>query len=191
MRDGAAPDPDLLLVRRAGAGDGEACAALVNRHLARIHALGVRLLGNRAEAEEVAQETFLRAWRQAPVWREGEARFSAWLHRVAVNLCRDRLRRRRETPLEEAGDMASDAAPPGVTLQERSVAVRVAAALGRLPERQREALVLCYYQEMSNKEAAAVMGIGVEALESLLARGRRRLKEMLIDEAADLLGDLS
>jgi RNA polymerase sigma-70 factor (ECF subfamily) len=139
----------------------------------------------------VAQEVFLRVWRHAADWRDGEARFSTWLHRVAVNLCHDRLRRRHETTLDAAGDPASEAPSPGAALQEKAVSARVDAALGRLPERQREAIALCYYQELSNMEAAAIMGLSVEALESLLARGRRRLKEILSGEAADLLGDVS
>src|SRR5882724_8286355 len=93
-------DPDLDLVRRAGSGDGPACAALVDGHLARVTALAGRMLGNRADAEDVAQEVFLRVWQQAAKWRAGEARFSTWLHRVTLNLCHDRLRRRREVALD-------------------------------------------------------------------------------------------
>src|SRR5215813_6080589 len=104
---GPVEDPDLDLVRRVGAGEGPACAALVDRHLPRILGLAGRLLGSRADAEEVAQEVFLRVWQQAGRWRAGEARFSTWLHRVAVNLCQDRLRRRRETSLDAAGDRKS------------------------------------------------------------------------------------
>ena len=190
MRQGSAVDPDLGLVQRAGAGDAAACAMLVDRHLTRIHALAFRVLGNRADAEEVAQEVFLRVWRNAADWRPGPALFSTWLHRVAVNLCHDRLRRRRETALEDAGDPASDEPGPGAALQQKAVSARVATALATLPERQRVAIVLCYYEERSNIEAAAIMTLSVDALESLLARGRRRLKEILAADAADLLGEL-
>src|ERR1700752_4436656 len=138
-----AEDPDLELVRRAGAGDGPACAALVDRHLARVTGLAGRMLGNRADAEEVAQEVFLRVWQQAHKWRSGEARFSTWLHRVTLNLCHDRLRRRRETSLDAAGDPPSGEPPPGSNLQRSAVVARVQAALAELPERQREAILLC------------------------------------------------
>jgi RNA polymerase sigma-70 factor (ECF subfamily) len=183
-------DPDLDLVRRVGAGDGAACAALVDRHLAKIVALGGRMLGNRADAEEVAQEVFLRVWRQAAAWQPGRARFSTWLYRVTVNLCHDRLRRRRETSLDAAGDPPSRDPPPGTGLQQAAVAARVERALAALPERQREAIVLCHYQELGNIEAAGVLGISVEALESLLSRGRRRLRELLSAEVGDLMGGL-
>lgn len=183
-------DPDLPLVRRAGAGDQVACAALVDRHLPGVLRLAGRLLGDPAGAEDVAQETFMRVWQHAGRWRPGEARFSTWLHRVAVNLCQDRLRRRREAPLEAAGDPQSDAPGPEGVLQRRSVAARVEAALASLPERQRTALVLSHYQELGNAEAAAVMAVSVEALESLLSRGRRRLREVLAGDAPDLMGEI-
>lgn len=183
-------DPDLPLVQRAGRGDQAACAALVDRHLPAILAIAGRLLGDRAAAEDVAQETFLRVWQHAGRWRAGEARFSTWLYRVAVNLCQDRLRRRREAPLDAAPDPPSGAPGPEAALQRRSVAARVGAALATLPERQRTALVLSHYEELGNVEAAAVMEISVEALESLLARGRRRLRELLRGEAPDLMGEI-
>lgn len=183
-------DPDLPLLRRVAIGDGVACAALVDRHLGRIVALGWRMLGDRAEAEDMAQEVFLRLWQQAGEWRPGGARLSTWLHRVAVNLCLDRLRRRREVALDAAGDPASDAPHPGTALQRQAVADRIQEALALLPERQRSAVVLCHFQELGNVEAAAVMEIGVEALESLLSRGRRKLRELLRDDAADLMGEL-
>jgi RNA polymerase sigma-70 factor (ECF subfamily) len=133
------------------------------------------------EAEDVAQETFLRAWKQAPMWKEGSARFDTWLHRVALNLCYDRLRRRREQPTAEPPEQTDPGAAPDRGLLAADVGRRVAAALEALPERQREAVVLCHYQELGNIEAAGVMEVSVEALESLLARGRRSLRAALKD----------
>lgn len=183
-------DPDLELVRQVGAGDQRACAALVDRHLPKVLGLAGRLLGNRADAEEVAQEVFLRVWRHAGEWRPGGAKFSTWLHRVTFNLCHDRLRRRRETTLDAIGDPPSSEPPPGTELQRAAVTARVEAALAQLPDRQREAILLCHYQELGNIEAAEAMEISVSALESLLARGRRRLKELLAGELGDLMGEL-
>jgi RNA polymerase sigma-70 factor (ECF subfamily) len=187
---GPAVDPDLDLVRRAGAGDAQACAILVDRYLAKVTAFAGRMLANRTDAEDVAQDVFLRVWQHAGSWRAGSARFSTWIYRVTLNLCHDRLRRRRETTLDAAGDPASDAPPPGTDLQRDAVAARVASALAKLPERQREAIVLCHYQELGNIEAAAILDVTVEALESLLSRGRRRLRDLLASEAQDLMGEL-
>jgi RNA polymerase sigma-70 factor (ECF subfamily) len=174
-------DPDDELVRRAGEGDAAAVQALVARKLGRVLALAERMLGDAAEAEDVAQETFFRVWRQAPRWRPGVARFDTWLHRVTLNLCYDRLRRRRERPMAEPPDMPDPGPAPDRGLHAADVGRRVRDALQALPARQREAVVLCHYQEMGNIEAAGVMGVTVEALESLLSRGRRALRSALAD----------
>jgi RNA polymerase sigma-70 factor (ECF subfamily) len=100
------------------------------------------------------------------------------------------LRRRRETTLDAIGDPPSSEPPPGTELQRAAVTARVEAALAQLPDRQREAILLCHYQELGNIEAAEAMEISVSALESLLARGRRRLKELLAGELGDLMGEL-
>lgn len=179
---GAHPlDPDADLVRRVGLGDDLAIRALTARKLPRLTALATRILGDACEAEDVAQESLIRAWRQAPTWRFGEARFDTWLHRVAVNLCRDRLRRRRPGGAEDLDALVDPGPAPDRGLEARDVGDRVAAAMAALPPRQREALVLCHYQELGNIEAAAVLDVSVEALESLLSRGRRALRAALAD----------
>lgn len=177
------PDPDEALLTRVAEGDPAAVRALVARKLPRLMALAQRMLGDVAEAEDVAQETFVRAWRQAPTWRTGHARFDTWLHRVALNLCYDRLRRRREVATAEPPEQVDEGPRPDRGLEAQDTGRRVAAAMAALPDRQREALALCHYQELSNIEAAAVMGVSVEALESLLARGRRALRATLADLA--------
>jgi RNA polymerase sigma factor (sigma-70 family) len=182
-RDGH--DPDFDLVVRAGRGDPAAVQALVARKLPRVTALAGRMLGDPVEAEDVAQETFLRAWKHAASWTAGPARFDTWLHRVALNLCYDRLRRRREHPVAEPPEQVDTGPAPDRGLHAADVSQRVQAALDGLPERQREAIVLCHYQELGNIGAAEAMGVSVEALESLLSRGRRNLRAAL----ADLSGD--
>jgi len=178
-------DPDEDLVRRVGQGDPAAIQAMVARKLPRMLALAQRMLGDPVEAEDVAQEAMLRAWRQAPRWTPGKAKFDTWLHRVALNLCYDRLRRRREIPTDTLPERPDDSAPPNRGLLAADVGVRVDAALAQLPERQREAIVLCHYQELTNIEAAALMKVSVDALESLLARGRRALRQALADLAPE------
>ena len=178
-RDGHDPDHDLVV--RAGQGDAAAAQTLVARKLPRITALAGRMLGDPAEAEDVAQETFLRAWKQAPTWTAGPARFDTWLHRVALNLCYDRLRRNRERPTAEPPEQVDTGPAPDRGLHAADVSRRVQAALDALPERQREAVVLCHYQELGNIAAARIMDVSVEALESLLSRGRRTLRGALAD----------
>ncbi len=178
-------DPDDELVRRAGEGDPASVQALVARKLRRVLALAERMLGDPAEAEDVAQETFFKVWRNAPRWRPGRARFDTWLHRVALNLCYDRLRRRREQPVADPPEAADPGPAPDRGLLAEDAGRRVRAALLALPPRQREAVVLCHYQELSNIDAAAVMGLSIEALESLLSRGRRALRAALADLASD------
>ena len=174
-------DPDEELLTRVGEGDPAAVRALVARKLPRLLALAGRMLGDPAEAEDVAQETFVRAWKQAPIWRPGGARFDTWLHRVALNLCYDQLRRRREVVTDSPPEQADEGPAPDRGLEAKDVGDRVAAAMRRLPDRQREAIALCHYQELSNIEAAGLMGVSVEALESLLGRGRRALRAALAD----------
>lgn len=174
-------DPDEELLARVADGDPASVRALVARKLPRLLSLAGRMLGDASAAEDVAQEAFLRVWKQAPRWRPGAARFDTWLHRVALNLCYDRLRRRRELSYAEPPDRADEAPGPERGLEAADTGRRVSAALQALPDRQREAIVLCHYQELGNIEAAAVMGVSVEAMESLLGRGRRTLRFALAD----------
>ena len=185
-------DPDLELLKRIGNNDAQAVKEMVTRKLPRLLALASRLLGDADEARDIAQESFLRIWKQAASWRSEQARFDTWLHRVALNLCYDRLRRRKEhvqIDSEQAFEAVDHNPTPDEQLEASAQSRRMAAALDRLPERQREAIVLQYYQELSNTEAAALMQISVEALESLLSRARRNLRSHLAEApGADLSG---
>ncbi|MDE1166693.1 MAG: RNA polymerase sigma factor [Pseudomonas sp.] len=176
------PDPDADLLARIGNNEPAAVNEMVSRKLPRLLALASRLLGDADEARDVAQESFLRIWKQAANWRTGQARFDTWLHRVALNLCYDHLRRRRERLLaqdEQPAEPVDPAPRPEEQLEAAAQSELMAQALASLPDRQREAIVLQYYQELSNIEAAALMDISVDALESLLARARRNLRSYL------------
>jgi RNA polymerase sigma-70 factor (ECF subfamily) len=183
---------DAALIRRVTAGDPLACRQLVDAHLRRVVGLAYRMLGDMAAAEDVAQESFLRLWRQAPRW-QAKARIATWLYRVAHNQCIDLLRGRKTVSEEDAPEAAdtgtSPGADPAMDHQGRQVAAAVNGALARLPERQRTAITLVHHNEVTNIAAAEIMGISVDALESLLARGRRRMRELLEDRKGDLMGD--
>lgn len=178
----ALPD-DAGLVTRVAGGDRTAYAQLVLRHADRFLRLAERLLGERAEAEDAVQDAFGRLWIRADSFDPARARFTTWFYRVVANACHDRLRRRRTEPLPAAWDAADPApdAEAGVAAGQRAAAVQT--ALAALPERQRLAMVLSYYEELSNEEAAAAMDVSVKALESLLVRARRTLRESLMKEA--------
>jgi len=177
-------DEDLLA--RYARGDAEAARALTLRLTPRVLAHAVRLLGDRAEAEDVTQEALLRLWRMAPDWRRGEARVSTWLYRVTANLCTDRLRRRRGSALDDLPEIADGAEPVEARMQRGARAEALQAALMQLPERQRQAVVLRHIEGLGNPEIARIMDIGPRAVESLTARGKRALEVILLDRRAEL-----
>jgi RNA polymerase sigma-70 factor (ECF subfamily) len=169
-------DPDTDLVVRVGKGDRVAAQALMARHLPTMLSLARRMLSGQAEAEDCVQEAFLKVWTHAAKWQPGKAKFETWLYRVVLNKCYDRLRKKVPEPLEAAADVPDGGDAPDRGLERTELAREVDAALETLPDRQRAALLLCHYQERGNTEAAEMLGISVEALESLLARGRRTLR---------------
>jgi RNA polymerase sigma-70 factor (ECF subfamily) len=181
--------PDETLYARVAGGDAGAFADLVARHRQRIMAVAARMTGDRGLAEDIVQETFIRAWVKAPGWRPqaigGGASFATWLTRIAINLAIDRLRRVVPLRLEDAPEPIS-AEPDGeVRLMAGERRARLAAAVAALPERQRAAIALTYDQGLSNAAAAAVLESSVGALELLLVRARRALRHKLRDLAED------
>lgn len=176
----SATQDDAELLARVANGDPRSYRELVDRHVRGVHAFVYRMLGSRAEAEEVCQESFLRLWKQADSF-VAHAKPSTWLYRVAHNLAIDRLRRRREGSHPAGIEEVPTSERPSTHLYEKQVAQAVERALAALPERQRAAISLVHYQGLSNAEAADVLGIKVRALESLLARGRRELRELLAE----------
>lgn len=176
---GRPADPDAPLVARIAAGDGSAARELVGRHGRKLGAVAYRMLGSRADAEDVVQEAFMRVWTHAERWEPGQAKFETWLHRVTINLCYDRLRRRREVTVDELPERVDPAQSAEGGMVEAETAARVREAVSALPDRQRAAIVLCHFEGRSNIEAAELLEVSVDALESLLARGRRRLRQEL------------
>ncbi|WP_206018286.1 RNA polymerase sigma factor [Roseovarius nitratireducens] len=179
-------DEDLL--DAFARGDRAAARVLTLRLTPRVLAHAGRLLGSRAEAEEVAQEAMLRLWRQAPDWRAGEARVTTWLYRVAANLCIDRQRRARGgTVALDAVPEPPDPAPDApARMQDRARAEALQAALAQLPVRQRQAVVLRHIEGCANLEIAEIMDTTIEAVESLTTRGRRALTRALAARKEEL-----
>lgn len=175
---------DNELMRRAGQGELPAYRQLVVRHLSRSVGFAQRMLGSRADAEDVVQDVFLKVWEQAPSWRP-RAAFSTWLYRVLYNACLDH--KRKVVPFAAVEmEQIEDSAPSPASQCEQSQQVRqVQKALAVLPERQRAALVLSYYDELSNQAAAEVMGVALGAFQQLLFRARQALREKMVDEPSE------
>ncbi|HEY6556723.1 MAG TPA: sigma-70 family RNA polymerase sigma factor [Polyangiaceae bacterium] len=169
---------DAELVVRVGEGDVAAYRELVRRHGKRLHHYASRMLNESTEAEDVVQEAFLRLWQRATSYSP-DARVTTWLHRIVHNLAVDRLRSRgRWQALDDDSD-APVSAPQGRQLEAARQAEALERALNLLPERQRAALLLVHLNELSGKEAARVLGVTDTALESLLSRARRGLRQLL------------
>lgn len=177
----AAREADAALLARYAAGDGAAARLLAARLAPRAYAHAYRVLGDAAEAEDVTQEALLRLWKQATDWDAGRAQAGTWLYRVVANLCTDKLRQRRTEPLDDATAPADPAPSVERRMQQSARHDALQGALLRLPERQRQAVILRHIEGLANPEIAEILDVGVEAVESLTARGKRAL-------TADLAG---
>ena len=179
---------EALLVLYAN-GDPDAARELAQRIVPRILGYATRILGDRTEAEDIAQEVMLRLWRAAPTWRAGEAQVSTWAYRVAMNLCTDRLRakkRRKADALDEVAEPEDGSTPAVDGMIEADRQAALTAALADLPERQRQAVVLRHIEGLANPEIATILQVGVEAVESLIARGKRALTAALAGRRKEL-----
>ena len=170
---------DQATMAAIATGDDRAFARLAAEETPRLLRFARTLLAGTAEAEEVVQEALLRLWRQAEAWQP-TGRVSTWLHQVTYRLCIDIIRRRQPSvPIDADTDFEDNTPRPDAGLLRADDVQAVRAALAELPERQRTALVLFHFQELAQADAAAVMGVGERAFESLLARGRRGLRAAL------------
>lgn len=182
-----APEPrplgdDELMIRIA-ARDAAAFRVAVDAHAARAHRIAYRMLADPVEAEDVAQETMLRLWDHAGRWRAGGPGIAAWMARVASNLCLDRLRKRRFKSDEAVPERADETPLADAEIEAEQTRARTVAAVQALPDRQRAAIVLTYYEELSNLSAAEALEMNIKAFESLLLRARQALKKALSAEA--------
>ncbi|ALI54866.1 RNA polymerase, sigma subunit, ECF family [Celeribacter marinus] len=170
-----------------GNGDRASAQALTMRLTPVVLGYATRLLRDHAEAEDVAQEAMLRLWKIAPEWRQGEAKVTTWLYRVVTNLCTDRLRKKRGKGLDEIAEPEDGQPSQETRLMDKARVSALEAALGTLPERQRQAVVLRHIEGLSNPDIAQILNVSVEAVESLVSRGKRLLAKRLAGEK-DRLG---
>jgi RNA polymerase sigma-70 factor (ECF subfamily) len=182
-----APPSDEELLRAHVAGDHDAFGELVRRHRDRLWAVAVRTLGDREEAADAVQDALLSAYRAAGRFR-GDSAVTTWLHRIVVNACLDRARRRQArptVPLPDGtpnDDGARTVGEPAAPVTDHDTALVVRQALAALPADQRAALVLVDVQGYPVAEAAEILGVAIGTIKSRCARGRARM--------AGLLGDL-
>ncbi len=175
-------DPDSALITRMGQEDAGALSELMDRHMRKIHAAAFRMLGDAARAEDVTQIVFLSLWQTAPQWEFGRATALTYLYRMTTHRCLDILRKSKEALPGILPDI-TDAAPNAFDkLADVEQHGQIDAALNQLPERQKVALVLFYYEQQSLKDAALIMDIKPAAFESLLRRARQALKPLLIKQ---------
>jgi RNA polymerase sigma-70 factor (ECF subfamily) len=188
MADDLSDITDDELVRRAASGDQSAWAGLADRHLSAVVSFAWYRLGDRVEAEDIAQETLLRFAKKALTWEPEGAKVRTWLYRVAGNLVIDRQRARKpELPIEDAEETSIIDIQPHLDgkLDARRVEHK---ALIALPKRQQVVLILVYYQGYTVKEAAAMLTVSEHAAESLLARARKSMRAALEPNREDLIG---
>ncbi|MEO1024070.1 MAG: RNA polymerase sigma factor [Pseudomonadota bacterium] len=174
--------PDAALLVAFANGDASAGRVLVARLGPKLFGHAFRVLGDRGEAEDVVQDAMIKLWKIAPEWQQGEAQVSTWAYRVVANLCTDRLRRRRtrnQVDIDVVAEPEADMMSAVEQMTETARADALQSALSALPDRQRQAVVLRHLEGFSNPEIADILGVGVEAVESLTARGKRALKAAL------------
>ncbi|MBV9527343.1 MAG: RNA polymerase sigma factor [Sphingomonas sp.] len=176
---GSSPTDDAWLVAAIARGDATAFRQLVDRRAPMLHRLAYHMLGDRSEAEDVTQECFLRLWDHAAGWRPQGGGLPGWLRRVATNLCLDRLRRSRRMSSDAVPERSDDRPGADAVLDADRLARLAQRAVLALPDRQRAAIVLTYYEELGNIAAAEALQMNIKAFESLLFRARAALRERL------------
>lgn len=180
---------DAALLAASARRETAAFAELVNRYYKPVYRVVWRMTGGHADSEDIAQDAFVKLWRDPSQVREAGA-LKGWLMRVASNAVIDRSRKPKHSDVDAALDLADPKAQADGPLDRSQAARLVDGRIADLPERQRLALTLVYFEGLSNIEAAAVMDVSVEAIESLLSRARRSLKESLSSGWRELLDGL-
>jgi RNA polymerase sigma-70 factor (ECF subfamily) len=169
---------DESLIRRIQEGSREAFAMLVYRHSKRFYRMAYRFVSNRDDAEDIVQDAFLKLWHKPHMWDAGkQSKFTTWFHRVIINLCLDQKKKKKPLDLPEAVEFADKHPGQDALFDAAQKQAFLDDLVHRLPERQQLALNLCFYEGLTNKEAAEILGIEVKAVQSLIMRAKATLKK--------------
>ena len=172
-----AGDSDDELMARIATRDHGAMRLAADRHAQMIWRVAYRMLGDLTEAEDVAQESLLRLWHHADRWKAGGSGIAPWLKKVTVNQCLDRLRRKRFVSSQEVPEREDETPLADRQIEGEEVSRVVKNCIEALPDRQRAAVILTYYEEQPNNNAAESLEMKLKAFESLLFRARASLKD--------------
>ena len=170
---------DVELLARFAKGDRAAAQVLTARLAPVVYTQAFRMLGDRAEAEDITQDSLLRLWHAAPDWQAGQAKVTTWLYRVTSNLCIDKMRKSKRHSSGAVPEMPDNGPDMERRLQDRARAQALRAALRDLPNRQKQAIILRHLEGLTNPDVAQIMQISVEAVESLMSRSKRSLADAL------------
>jgi RNA polymerase sigma-70 factor (ECF subfamily) len=171
-------DHELLALIQDG--NGQAFAVLVERHTERFYRLAYRYLQNKAAAEDVVQDAFLKLWENPASWQpDRNSKFTTWFYRVVVNLCFDQKKRKSPVALDEDMPVIDERAPADEAMMRAQEHMILEKEIAALPQRQRTALNLCFDEGLTNQEAAEIMGLNLKALQSLIMRAKTTLKERM------------
>ncbi len=169
---------DELLLRRIQEGTHEAFTKLVNRHTKRFYSIAYRLVFNKDDAEDIVQDAFLKLWDRPEMWNQSkQAKFTTWFYKIIINLCVDHNKKKKAINLSEDIQLVDKQPGQDVLLNNQQKNVLLNSFIQELPERQQLALNLCFYEGLSNREAAEIVGVNVKALQSLIMRAKTTLKE--------------
>jgi RNA polymerase sigma-70 factor (ECF subfamily) len=180
MAAGWADKEDNELLALIQNGNGQAFALLVERHTARFYRLAYRYLQSKEAAEDVVQDAFVKLWENPMLWQPGRnTKFTTWFYRIVVNLCLDARKKKNPEALSDDTLVADDREPVDEMMMRAQEQRLLEKEIAALPERQRTALNLCFDEGLTNQEAAAVMGLNLKALQSLIMRAKTTLKERM------------
>ena len=177
---------DHCLLAAFADGDRRAAQQLTERLMPKIYAHAYYRLGNTSDAEDVTQEAFLKLWKIAPSWKQDKAQVSTWLYRVVSNLCKDRYRRATLEGMLSVEEPTNGSQSPSAKIEEELRQKALYTAMSILPESQRLAVQLRHIDELTNPQIAEIMELSVEAVESLTARGKRKLTKILQSHKSEL-----